>query len=53
MRDAGGLRKQARRVFLEANEAELHGQSEHADRLRCRARQLSDDAAVLEAAETR
>jgi hypothetical protein len=34
MRDAKRLRKKARRVFLEANEAELHGQSEYADRLR-------------------
>lgn len=53
MRDANRLRKWARRVFLEANEAELHGQSGYADRLRFRARQFSDDAAVIEAAETR
>jgi hypothetical protein len=50
MRDAGGLRKEPRRLFLEA---ELHGQSERPDRIRFRARQLSDDAAIIEAAETR
>jgi hypothetical protein len=53
MRDANQLQKEARRLLLEANEGERQGQSEHADRLKARSQQCLDDAAVLEAAETR
>jgi len=53
MRDANQLRKEARQLLLEANEGERQGQSEHTDRLKARSQQCSDDAAVLEAAETR